>query len=120
MQSIVPLAGSDLTIFHPPSELTESCESLNSLSREIPGNPRRINSGNISSSGAGDAPATSFRVVPGSGAASFLAARLRGSFAAVAGGAGGCMFQQTRPETVVLVETGVFPRKRFTRGAETR
>ncbi len=63
MQSRVKLLGLDLAILHPPSELTVSVESWNSLSREIPGKLRRINSGKTSSIGAGSAFDRSFRVV---------------------------------------------------------
>src|SRR6202451_1024590 len=89
MLSKEKLPGFDLTIFHPPSELTVFCESLNSSARGIPGKLRRINSGKTSSSGAGAASDRSLRVVCVSDSDSFFDACLCGAAPTAASGGGG-------------------------------
>src|SRR6202522_2565768 len=114
MLSKVKLLGLDLTMRHPPSELTVSWESLNSVARGIPGKLRRINSGKTSSSGAGSAFDRSLRVVCISD--SFFGACLCGAVAAVSGGGGGVSRSQvTELEPVALAAAEFIVRNRCTR-----
>src|SRR6202451_4635225 len=116
MLSKEKLPGFDLTIFHPPSELTVSCESLNSSARGIPGKLRRINSGKTSSSGAGVAFDRSLRVVCVSDSDSFFDACLCGAAPPPAGGGGGASSTQvTEPEPVWLAAAEFIVRNRITR-----